>query len=291
MPSTLPRPAPALTALALAGALLLATGADAQERTLSSALSRVPGIRGLVVDRETGEPIGDAAVTVELLGPGVDHEGTLTVLTNPDGRFVLADMPSGHFGLRVQRLGYRTVRDSVTHERELGLRVSVEMAQEALELEPLMVITRARSRALQANGFYDRRRRGLGHHITRDEAALANAFRVSDAFRGMAGVRVSSDARMGQRGIIRLRAGCMADVYLDGTRTVTPFPVDDLLAPQDIEAVEIYRASEVPPQYGFNNCGVVLIWTHVPEQPSGQSWSWTKFFIGAAFFGLTWLLK
>ncbi len=288
MAATLLRPASVLAA-ALAGALALAAEADAQAPDRAARALPVPGIRGLVVDRETGAPIGDAAVTVELLGPGVDDEGTLTVLTNADGRFTLANMPSGHFGLRVQRLGYQTVRDSVTHERALGLRVSVEMAQEALELEPLLVITRARSRALQANGFYDRRRRGLGYHITRDEAALANAFRVSDAFRGMAGIQVSPGARMGQRGIIRLRTGCMADVYLDGTRTVTPFPVDDLLAPADIEAVEVYRASEVPAQFGFSNCGVVLIWTHTPEEPSGQSWSWTKFFIGAAFFGLTWL--
>ena len=253
--------------------------------------SETPGIEGRVIDRSSRLPLSEVAVILEALDESTPGFRVLTVLTNPDGRFSFGVPPAGRFAIRVERLGYRTVRDSVTHRPELGLRMQVELAEQAVELEPLLVITEARSRALQANGFYNRQRRGLGYAVTRDEAALQRAMRTSDAFRMMPGVQVRPGGMGVGRGIVRLRGGCLADVYLDGTRTVSPFPVDDVLQPNDIEAIEIYRASEVPPQFGHSNCGVVLIWTYVPPAGAEGSWSWTKFFAAVGLFGMTLLFR
>lgn len=263
---------------------------SAQTRSEGSR-SGPPGIQGRVVDRSTGVPLSEVAVILEALDASTPGFRVLTVLSNPDGHFSLGVPPAGRFSIRVERLGYRTVRDSVIHRPDLGLRMQVEMAEQAVELDPLLVITEARSRALDANGFYDRQRRGLGYAVTRDEAALQRAMRTSDAFRMMPGVQVRQGGMGVGRGIVRLRGGCLADVYLDGTRTVAPFPVDDVLQPDDIEAIEVYRASEVPAQFGHSNCGVVLIWTYVPSAGTGGRWSWTKFFVATGLFGVTLLLR
>jgi hypothetical protein len=49
------------------------------------------------------------------------------------------------------------------------------------------------------------------------------------------------------------------------------FVIDELVRPDNIEGVEIYRSAyEAPPRYSsrMNTCGIVLIWTRL-DKPSG----------------------
>ena len=53
----------------------------------------------------------------------------------------------------------------------------------------------------------------------------------------------------------------MLTVYVDGIPT---FSDDfDWIAPQELEAVEVYSGLNVPIEYtsGANSCGVILLWT------------------------------
>lgn len=63
---------------------------------------------------------------------------------------------------------------------------------------------------------------------------------------------------------------CLMDVYLDGGLVAGfslgehgSISLDDLHL-SGVEAVEVYRASEAPPEYrnSTSSCGVILIWTH-----------------------------
>lgn len=279
----------ALLPPALALALALPAGAWGQAGGEATARDGV-GIRGVVLDRETREPLEGAGVTLEPVGEHAEGQVPRSVLTDPEGRFVLGGLQDGSYRIAIERLGYGTVSDSLTYRSAAGLRIEVEMVAEAVELEPLLVVTEARSRVLLGNGFYERRRRGIGRFLTREEDAVHTALRASDLFRGIAGVRMSSVDRFGQDGVVLFRNGCVADVYLDGVRTSSPFPMDALVSPGDLEAVEVYRGAELPSRFGTTSCGAVLIWTHVPNPGTGEPFSWTKLLVAVGVFGVSFLL-
>lgn len=250
-----------------------------------------PGVLGAVVDRETRQPIEGVAVT---LRPMDDEPGLVApqpVLTDARGRFVVGEMASGRYRIAIERIGYRSIVDSVAFHTDIGLRIDVEMVPDAVEMDPLLVVAEARSRNLEANGFYERRRRGIGRFVSREQIEAGSIMRVSDVFRRMAGVRMSSGGRIsGQGGVVLLRGGCRADVYVDGVRTIPPFPVDALLHPNDLDAVEVYHGSELPARFGTTSCGAVVIWTHVPNPRTGQPFSWKRLGFVAAFIAAAFLL-
>lgn len=277
--------------LAATLALVTALPAAAQQAGDEAERRRLPGIVGVVVDRETRRPLDGAAVLLEPAGEAWEvSPGPERVLTDEEGNFALAGLAPGRWELRVESLGYRAVVDSVEYRSELGLRVEVALVPDAVELEPLLVVTEARSRNLEASGFYDRRRRGIGRFVSREEMEARLLPRVSDLFRTMPGVRMSTPRRFGEEGVVLLRGGCEADVWLDGVRTSSPFPVDALVGPHDLDGVEVYHGSEVPARFGPSTCGAVLIWTHVPNRGSGRPWSWGKFLTALGVLGTTIIL-
>jgi hypothetical protein len=249
------------------------------------------GILGSVVDRETRRALEGVAVRLDPTGDGAD---TLSppppALTDDEGRFAFSDLPDAVYRIQIERFGYQTLVDSVAYEGEFGLRIEVALAADALELEPLLVVTEARSRVLAMSGFYGRRDGGIGRFLSREEIQERDPLRVSDLFRTMPGVRVTPES-MSHESIVLLRGGCVPDVFLDGVRTAKPFPVDRLLAPDHLAGVEVYHASEVPPHYGPSNCGAILVWTYVPNPGlGGDRWSWGKLLGAVAILGTVILL-
>jgi len=280
----------ALLSAALPVALALPGAAAAQARDARSQATD-PAVLGVVVDRETRQAIEGVAVTMHPASDGVDTLAPLPPdLTDADGRFGFTGLDDGLYRIVLVRIGYRTVVDSVSFRADMGLRVEVEMARHALELDPVLVVTEARSRDLQANGFYERRERGIGRFVSRGETVLRDAFLASDVFRYMPGVRMSSTGRPGNRGVVLLRGGCVADVYLDGVRTLRPFELDALVRPGDLEAIEIYHGSEVPARFASTGCGAVVLWTRTPNPTSGKSMSWKKVLTVAGLIGTSILL-
>jgi protocatechuate 3,4-dioxygenase beta subunit len=116
-------------------------------------------LTGQVVEFETGAPI--ASATVRLSGT------PLQAFTQADGRFVIQQLPPGPYDVDVEHVSYRTVRDSFDLDLGTNVSLTVRMAASAIPLEPLIVTVR--SQHLERTGFYDRRERGHGTYITRDE--------------------------------------------------------------------------------------------------------------------------
>lgn len=248
---------------------------------------RLPGVVGVVMDRETRRPIEGVAVTFTPRRADDSLGVPDRTLTDAEGRFVLPGLADGRYAVALDAFGYRPVEDTVAFRSELGLRVEVEMVPEAVELDPLLVVTEARSRHLQANGFYERRRRGIGRFVTRDEMSARLLTRASDVFRTMPGIRMSYAGHFGEDGVVLMRGGCVADVFVDGVPTVSPFPVDALLGSGDLDAVEVYHPSELPARFRATDCGAVLFWTRTPIRGQGDPWSWKKFLVAVGFLGTT----
>jgi hypothetical protein len=250
----------------------------------------VQGVQGYLLDPESGSPVRSAQVALQ------DASGRVHVTgeSNPRGFFRLQTPVPGKYLFTARALGYAEVEEEVVDVPMGHLAVlEVQMAPEALELEPLVVTAEARAFHLEMEGFYEREAHGLHNGIFLTPEFLENRLprKVSDALFGLPGVRVGEPSlgagpravwfRSGERGVgvgedgsVTLNV-CWPMVWVDrhlvstgglqdGTNLGAPTAVDDLVHGLDVAAVEVYRgASEVPPEFNGPNagCGVIVLWT------------------------------
>lgn len=73
-----------------------------------------PALRGVVIDAESGRPVGDAELIVRAVGDRRDAPARAVVRAGADGAWRVAGLPAGRYQLRARRIGYvvaeRTVR-------------------------------------------------------------------------------------------------------------------------------------------------------------------------------------
>jgi hypothetical protein len=130
-------------------------------------------------------------------------------------------------------------------------------------------------RRLEMNGFYDRRRMRVGAMLTGEEFVARNGARVIDRIQGLRGTYARPDEKAFTWVVYQYRFGrrCAAAVWLDGIQLRGVEGIDlralERLNAEDVDAVEVYSASEVPPRFaprevregGMPACGAVVIWT------------------------------
>ncbi len=244
----------------------------------AAAAAGTQGVQGRVLERGPKRPIPSAEVTVRS-GSGAVVQ---TATADRNGFFRLQLPTAGRYLLSARALGYQEVTDQLVEvDAEMLTVVEIGMPTRAIELEPIVVTAEARSFHLEMEGFYQRRDEGLGEHITPEALERRPSARISDHFFGMAGVRVIEPAGGGRGRIIYFRSGDRADpalicwpmVYVDHHMVSTggmlgagaePLAVDDVVHPEDVMAVEVYRTgAEVPSEFHGPNagCGVVVLWT------------------------------
>lgn len=272
------------------GLVAAQAGDDARpSRTSSDSLD----LLGVVLDAESREPIDGVAVTLRRdTDPGTPTPRPLSAVTDPDGRFLFRELEEGRYRISLERLGYGTVVDTVDYDPDLGLRVEARLVPAAVELEPMLVAVEARARHLENAGFYRRRAMGLGRFISREEIDRRNVMDVTDLLRTMPGVRLRYGSGIRAEPLVLMRGGCVAQVYVDGVPTTSPFYLDAMLQPGDVDAIEVYNASELPVQYGTSSCGAVLVWTRLPRSDElGNPFSWRRSLIALGFLGAVFLLS
>ena len=202
-------------------------------------------------------------------------------VTDQEGWFLLATPGPGRYYLHAESGFYKERLDGPL---ELAARdpalIEYRLEPDPAGLDPIVVEARSKRIALQRAGFYEREKVGLGRFVTREKIESRNARYLSDLFEAMPGVRLVR-GQFGRRevtfrGGLRMGAGgsgssvCYPRVFIDGMMMAlgggTPPGLDDLLRPEDVEAIEAYRSpSETPAQYGgaMAGCGVILLWTRV----------------------------
>lgn len=270
-PST---PTLALALLAAAGLAASAAPGAAQERAAERAWASLT-VR--VVDRLSGDPVADAAVTLRP-DSGADRSSELT---DSGGRTGFFRVPPGRYAIVIERIGYAVLRDSVAVAARAEVRVAAELVPAAVRLDPIVVTSTTRRPSILA-GFHERRELGIGTHVTRGEIEALHLSFITDLFWRIPGVRVVP-GRDGTGGELRMRGGCRPAIFVDGVRLAdVGMGLDDLFAVGDVEAVEVYRGVEVPVRFGAGHCGAVVVWTRVPERVPGQGSLWKR--VAAAVF-------
>jgi TonB-dependent SusC/RagA subfamily outer membrane receptor len=263
-----------LTRLAgLAAILLAATTASAQTGAVS----------GSITDAATGRMLPQVRVQI------VGNQGAVSA-TDPNGRFVIRNVPVGDFTLRAQQLGYRPETRPVTIRSNDTTRVDFRLSASAVELEQVVVTG--------TGGAAEKRQ--VGASIAEvDVTKLAEQVAIPDVGRMLSakvsgvrsttvggGVGTGQDLRI--RGTASIQLSQRPAIYIDGVRIDSratewfttgaccsfagAASTDRLgdLNPNDIERVEVLKGAAAATLYGSEATnGVIQIFTkrgHTGEQ-------------------------
>lgn len=199
--------------------------------------------------------------------PGAEVRGgdALLAHTNERGFFSIAELPDSTNGIVVRRLGFAPERVAVRPGRRDS--VNVVLGAIAVTLPALRVRERrdSISHVLLA-GFWERRSRGFGIYVTRDEIEERRPIDFAHLVRQAASVRIqrvrdSDEVQFTRNG----HRDCPPQYWVDGT------PIERASASEfavhDVEAVELYPSSATTPSRfarGPGVCGAIVIWTRLP---------------------------
>jgi hypothetical protein len=230
---------------------------------LAAGAQQLPATLVGVVRDTAGLPI--PAVEVRFAGADL-----ISVRTNDSGGFRMVNLPVGIGTVTVRRMGFAPATAEV--RLRSGRTDSLVFALTALATTLAGVVVEdeyeARSHRLLA-GFWERRSKGFGYFMTRDEIEKRDAHEFADLARMAPSVSVGT--KNGRR-VIRFTRGavgrdCPPQYVVDGMKIENGSP--DEFTPQDVEAIEFYSGpATIPPQFAprFNSftCGAVVIWTRLP---------------------------
>jgi hypothetical protein len=216
-------------------------------------------LRG-TVRRVDGRPIGGAKASVG---------GTAAVATtNESGVFVLEHLPAGSQSLDVRAIGFVPEHHVlVLDPRERSNSAEITMTDLRAYLDTIRV-TASRIYSTDPTGFISRQRAGVGHFIDRATIEKQNPFYPSDLVRMTPRVDVAQ-AAAGYFGrfiyMKYLGHVCRPTLYVDGFfYKPDEAQLDDLVAPDQIEGMEIYTSqSQAPVQFTntMSGCGSIVVWT------------------------------
>jgi len=216
-----------------------------------------------VTDAATAAAVPDAEVAL----------GNTRTRTDAGGRALLP-LRAARATLVVRRLGYADLQREVTATPEGVVEVALTPAAVALANVDATAARMPMSPPLQR--FYARMEHGRGSFLTREQIERRKPRRLTDLFREIPGVRVTSTSR-GERLVMtgatpamyrvdpRWEPGdCPVQYFLDGVSYMPDFAgVPNDVRPDEVEGIEVYRRlSEVPVEFRRPGaeCGVVLIW-------------------------------
>ncbi|MDB4879625.1 MAG: hypothetical protein JWL60_1071 [Gemmatimonadetes bacterium] len=237
---------------ALCAGLAVPRAVDAQEFTT---------LVGIVRD-STGRPVAD----VELRLNG----GDVRARTSDAGGFRIAAAPVGFTRVGVRRLGFAPSLLDVNLRAGRIDSLVVTLTALAAVLPGVTIADEHESYSRKVlAGFWERRSRGFGHFLTRDEIAQRNASTFADLLRRLPNISVLS---VNGRQTVRLKRvmggrDCPPQYFVDGMRLEAASPEE--FVPQDVEALEVYSGpATTPAQFAPRpftyTCGAIVIWTRLP---------------------------
>lgn len=245
-------------------ALLLLAGTRALLAT-PAALSAQQSIRGVVAQVETGDRIARAAVLLL----GIDGPVHGAALSDTAGEFEIAVPSPGKYLLRALRAGYYpTESGAITVPANAVVEVRVNLRPDPVLLEAVTVYGEA-PQTRELREFHLRRSQRRGYSFTRADFERLNASRVMDLLPEVPGFSSRGTPRTRQITLNFRR--CQPAVFIDGysPRLAPPELIHllETLPLHMVYGVEVFRDfSSVPPEYGLQVCGAILIWTVAVER-------------------------
>lgn len=220
-------------------------------------------VTGVVRRDGSTRPLADVAVSVPN-GP--------STRTNARGEFLLDGVPEGTRTLELRAMGYYPEQTFVQAMEE-SAPVSVTMRSFRSVLDTVKVLANY-ARYTVRQELSQRQRMGIGRFLTEQDVVRRQPIVLSDLLVRIPGVYVAPGTGfqpvVSMRGIFSER--CPPSLFLNGFAMFltdmgsAPFSfgdLDTLVRPDDLLAMEIYAAGQVPPQLGMgmSGCGAIAVWT------------------------------
>ena len=245
------------------GALLIAASLAATPNRARAQDQVPPGTISVSVRDSLGRSIAGAELTVD----GTSVRG----VTDDRGEIRFSAVRGGPATVRIRRLGFKPTSVEVIVDQRVAAASIVTLSPIAQILAPIVVKGGTNYTGRMA-GFYQRRDLGIGHFVSRERLERDNPGQLTDVFRRLPGVQITSTRTI--RNAIRFRGnggGCWPLVWLDGAPLPTAEFDLDFLSPQSVEGIEVYSGvSQIPPQFmgarGLGSCGVIVVWSREGER-------------------------
>jgi hypothetical protein len=122
-----------------------------------------------------------------------------------------------------------------------------------------------RAANLDRVGFVQRQKTGMGFYLGPDQLKDRHPSRLTDIFRTVPGLRVSSSPEGDIVGSSRNAGGndCV-EYYVDDMpwQSAEPGDINQFVNPNEVVAVEVYQGSNAPAQYSRGQgCTTIVLWT------------------------------
>jgi hypothetical protein len=201
------------------------------------------------------------AASVLLLGT------RLATRTDEKGAFRLSGLPAGTQSVEIREIGYAPRRYAVDLTPHRETKLVAELEERAAVLQAIEVTAKTGS---SIPGFDQRKKFGMGTYLTREDIEKRGAISTTDLFRAIPGVQVNWD---GSEYVVQMSrsaamgVSCPVQYYIDGSPFLASSSddMDQIVQPQDIEAIEVYKsATDTPMEFqnaGGGACGTIVIWT------------------------------
>ena len=220
-------------------------------------------LSGRIRDRD-GSPAVGARVTVL---------GTNSVaVTGSRGEFTLDSLPGGTQTVEVRKLGLGAVHKTVELSSLATATIDVALTEAATLLAPITSVDR-RELDLDRVGFTERQRMGAGYFYEGDRVRKTG-LSFSETLGEVPSLRVVRIGDLNYRYVIRDRRdpqGCV-NFIVDGNRwlSTTEGDIDNFVTPKEVEALEVYGAATVPPEFASSTkgkCTTIVVWTSARVRP------------------------
>jgi len=209
------------------------------------------------------------------------------VQADESGSFHLPAPGPGVFQVDVSRIGFSSVRAPVRIRERETVEVELRLAQEAIPLEPIVVVARRRIREGTLDEFYDRMARmkqsGRGRFLTKDQIEARISMDLPVLLQTLPGVWLAPGGRSIQLLSSTSMDGtfCTPEYFLDGRPMLGGYRE---IQTMDLEGVEVYRGySEGVPGYFPNRCGQVFLWR---KTDWGNPFAWNRLFLAGGLMAL-----
>ncbi|MEZ4417389.1 MAG: carboxypeptidase regulatory-like domain-containing protein [Gemmatimonadota bacterium] len=212
-------------------------------------------VTGGLTDMDSGDPIEGAQIQL--------RDTRFSTMSDERGLFRLRDVPPGEYTLVVSHITHATRTEAISVGSGVGVNLGIVMAEEAIELDPIIVTIEAQTMAEQLSAG--------GHLVTAEELAPVKE-RVTTLvdllfqapIPGLIVRRAEGDicAQFASGQVRFMKSGCeSATFYIDGARQASAQVLMDL--PDDIiDHIVVYRPVEAGAIFGTGGSrGVVMIYT------------------------------
>jgi hypothetical protein len=203
-----------------------------------------------VVHTPNGQPLPEADVRVV--------DAASSDRTDEKGSFSLGALPAGTQLLEVRHVGYLVAQQRVDLRPGRGTTAEVVLSK-IVTLDSVRILAQ-RSRYREA-AERQRKKAGSATFLDEEQIAKARPSETSDLFRRL-GMTIRGNGLdtkiMVRRGPLSLQnAQCPMNVVIDGMQHQDI----NLVSPEDIGMMEVYKGPAGAPMEYDSACGVVVIWT------------------------------